>query len=80
MRFWDSSALVPLVVEEPTSLACRRVLRADPAIVVWALARAEVHSALWRLRRLRLLEGRSLRRAQLRLDRLSRRWDEVVAR
>jgi hypothetical protein len=34
MRFWESSALVPLVVEEPASLACRRVLRADSAIVV----------------------------------------------
>ena len=79
MRFWDSSALVPLVVEEPTSLACRRVLRADSAIVVWALARVEVHSALRRLRRMRVLEVPSLRRAQLRLDRLSRRWDEVVA-
>lgn len=70
---------MPLVVEEPTSLACRRVLRADSAIVVWALARVEVHSALQRLRRMRLLDGTSLRRAQLRLDRLSRRWDEVVA-
>ena len=79
MRFWDSSALVPLVVEEPTSLACRRVLRADSTIVVWALARVEVRSALQRLRRMRLLAGPSLRRAQLRLDRLSRRWDEVVA-
>lgn len=79
MRFWDSSALVPLVVEEPTSLACRRVLRSDSAIVVWALARVEVHSALQRLRRMKLLEGLSLRRAHLRLDRLSRRWDEVVA-
>ena len=79
MRFWDSSALVPLVVEEPASLACRSVLRADAAIVVWALTRVEVHSALQRLRRMRLLEGPSLRRARVRLDRLSRRWDEVVA-
>ena len=79
MRFWDSSALVPLVVEEPISLACRRVLRTDSAIVAWALARVEIHSALQRLRRMRLLEGPSLRRAQLRLDRFSRRWDEVVA-
>lgn len=79
MRFWDSSALVPLVVEEPSSPACRRLLRADATIVVWALARVEVHSALRRLRRMRLIEAPSLRQAQLRLDRMSRRWDEVVA-
>ena len=79
MRFWDSSALVPLVVEEPTSLACRRVLREDPSLVVWALARVEIHSALLRLRRMRLLDAAALRGARLRLERLSRRWDEVVA-
>ena len=70
---------MPLVVEELTSFACRRLLRADPAIVVWALARVEIQSALHRLRRRRMLEGPSLRKAQVRLDRLSRRWDEVVA-
>jgi hypothetical protein len=32
-RFWDSSALVPLVVEEPASLACRRELRADSLLI-----------------------------------------------
>ena len=79
MRFWDSSALVPLVVEEPTSRACRRESRADPVIVVWALTRVEVRWSLQRLRRMRQLEGPALRGAQLRLDRLARRWDEVVA-
>ncbi len=79
MRFWDSSAVVPLIVEESASLACRRLLRADSDVVVWALTRVEVHSTLQRLRRMRLLEGQSVRRAELRLDRLSGRWDEVVA-
>ena len=41
MRFWDSSAIVPLIVEEAGSATCRRLLRADPGIGVWALSSVE---------------------------------------
>ena len=51
MRFWDSSALVPLLVEESSSAAIRALLGDDPAVVVWQLAGTEVTSALWRRRR-----------------------------
>jgi len=51
VRFWDSSALVPLLVEESSSAAIRALLGDDPAVVVWQLAGTEVTSALWRRRR-----------------------------
>ena len=51
MRFWDSSALVPLLVDEAASSLARSLLREDPAIVAWRLAGTEVASALWRRRR-----------------------------
>ena len=34
MRFWDTSALVPLCVSEPASRAIRRLATADPSLVV----------------------------------------------
>jgi len=44
MRFWDSSALVPLIVEEERSSRCRVLRRADRTMVVWALSRTELVS------------------------------------
>lgn len=35
MRFWDSSALVPTLVEEPTSAAMRALTRDDRGVSVW---------------------------------------------
>lgn len=54
MRFWDASALVPLIVEEPGSLVCRAWIRDDPEIVLWGLTWLEVASAVER----RVREGR----------------------
>jgi len=42
VRFWDSSALVPLICKEPQSARCRAWLREDPVMVVWALAGTEI--------------------------------------
>lgn len=76
MRFWDSSALVPLFVEQPTSAACRALIRADADVVVWCLSRVEVTSAASRLWR----EGEPHRLGALaeRLDRFVERWTEVT--
>ena len=35
MRFWDTSAVVPLIVAEPETAAVRRLTVSDPALVVW---------------------------------------------
>ncbi len=77
MRFWDSSAVVPLVVEEAASRACRDHLRADRQMVVWCLTRTEVLSALCRRRREGGLRREDLARAEGRLEKLAVRWDEV---
>lgn len=77
MRFWDSSAIVPLVCAEPASARCRAWLRADPVVLVWALAATEVISALARKRREGALEARLLAAAKQRLATLERAWSEV---
>src|SRR3972149_3377778 len=51
VRFWDSSALIPLVVAERGTALAERLLRDDPAVVVWTLTRVELLSALARRRR-----------------------------
>ncbi len=48
MRFWDASAIVPLLVEEKHSRTCRDLSCADPGIVAWQFTFAEVVSALRR--------------------------------
>jgi predicted nucleic acid-binding protein len=79
MMFWDSSALVPLLVEQPASRRCRELLRADPAVAVWCLTRTEILSAIWCLTREAGLAPAQAAACEARLDRLAERWTEVDA-
>ena len=51
MKFWDTSALVPLVVDEAATEPTRQLLSEDPAVIVWMLSGVELLSALARLGR-----------------------------
>ena len=51
MRFWDSSGIVALLVEEPATEAARRLFAEDGDAVVWGQTPLEVLAALWRRRR-----------------------------
>ena len=79
MRFWDSSALVPLVCREVVSARCRAWLREDPLLLVWALAATEVVSALSRKRRDGSLASAHFQAAKRRLAALEEAWTEVAA-
>jgi hypothetical protein len=79
VRFWDASAIVPLVCREPESPRCRAWLREDPVLVVWALAATEVVSALARKRREGALSGSQHVEAKRRLASLEGAWSEVAA-
>ncbi|HYU27120.1 MAG TPA: type II toxin-antitoxin system VapC family toxin [Thermoanaerobaculia bacterium] len=48
MRFWDTSALLPLFIVEEKSSAVRPLLNDDPDVLVWALTPVELVSAIWR--------------------------------
>ncbi len=37
MRFWDTSALIPLFVAERATAQVERRLREDPEVIVWTL-------------------------------------------
>ena len=48
MKYWDTSALVPLLVAESTTEAVQSWLRDDGSIVTWAWSRVEIASAIER--------------------------------
>jgi predicted nucleic acid-binding protein len=51
MRFWDSSALVPLFVDEPSTPAIKALLADDPGVIIWMFSGVEMLSAVARLGR-----------------------------
>lgn len=79
MRFWDSSAIVPLLCRESQSARCREWLREDSTILVWSLAATEVVSALSRKRREGALSPARFGTAKRRLTGLEAAWSEVTA-
>lgn len=77
MRFWDSSALVPLVLEQPRSNEARNLLARDDELVVWWASSIECASAIARLHRDGLLTMPGARDARALLDALRKSWFEV---
>ena len=51
MRFWDSSALIPLFVDERHSETTHALIAEDPEMMVWWASPVECASAVHRLRR-----------------------------
>jgi hypothetical protein len=49
VRYWDSSALVPLILDEPTTEAVRDLLSSDREVTVWIMTSVELLSAVARL-------------------------------
>lgn len=74
--FWDSSALVPLCVQQQASPTVRRLAK-QYGIVAWWSTAVEVRSAFARLRRLGDLSQSGLALAEASLDRLRAGWQEV---
>jgi predicted nucleic acid-binding protein len=68
MRFWDSSALVAVAMEEKATRSVRALSREDPELVVWILSEVEIASALWRRRRENELTEVVRREAQRQMD------------
>jgi uncharacterized protein len=77
--FWDSSALVPLLLPEASSPALTKHLRTDPAPAFWWASPVECRSALHRRHREGLLSDRVLSGAIGRLDALVQAVDTVPA-
>jgi predicted nucleic acid-binding protein len=74
--FWDTSALVPLCVQQPKS-ASALALRKQFEIVVWWATEVEVASALARLLRMNALPSLDWREANKTAAELAQSWTVV---
>ena len=77
MRFWDSSALVPLLVPEAMSRSMRELYDRDPVMVAWWATEIECTSAIARRQRLGQLREAIVSEALGRLSVLRAAWHEV---
>jgi predicted nucleic acid-binding protein len=77
LRFWDASAVVPLLVEEPRSGSMRAESAEDPELAVWWGTVVECASAVGRRERTGALEPSDATEAFETLERLTREWREV---
>ncbi len=76
MRFWDSSALLPLFSEEKFSGIAAGLLREDDEVVVWWGTWIECSVAISRLKRENTLDEAGEEEARAALDRLDNNWVE----
>ncbi len=77
MRFWDSSALVPLLVMEDVTFRLGELYLEEDGILAWWGAEVECASALARLERESSLSPRDATLALQRLDDFARSWHLV---
>lgn len=77
MKFWDSSAIVPLLVEQPSSARVVEVYGQDRAIAVWWGTEVECASALARLEREGSADAGEATGASERLVSVAADWLEV---
>jgi predicted nucleic acid-binding protein len=78
VRFWDTSALVPLLVTEPRSARAQELVEWDEDLAVWWGTPIECWSALARLRRDEVITPATEDESSRRLDVLRDSWYEVV--
>jgi hypothetical protein len=77
VRFWDASAILPLLVPEYRTPAVVEVMRDDPAVAVWWATQVECATALARLDREGRLSEAARGVASRRLTGVANTWTEV---
>jgi len=77
VKFWDSSAIVPLLISEPATAALLPLAAKDSAMLVWWGSPIECVSAIARLERDGALNARSVTLALKRLKQLIDGWHEI---
>lgn len=77
MRFWDASAIVPLLVAEATTRPLQELAADDPVMLVWWTTEVECASAIARLEREGDLATPEAVEAFDRLKRFADGWHEI---
>jgi uncharacterized protein len=77
VRFWDASAVVPLLIHQEASIRMEAEFAADPAVGVWCLTAVEAWSGVCRSRHESRIDSPGMRAARKRLQELTGSWIEV---
>jgi len=77
MRFWDASAIVPLLMREPTTATMQAVAAQDPVMLVWWATEVDCASAIARLEREGALDVSAAAPTFDRLKQLAAGWHEI---
>lgn len=77
MKFWDASAIVPLLVLETSSRHLQSLAAKESAMLVWWGSKVECVSALARRERDGALDARVIAIALQRLQQLADAWHEI---
>lgn len=78
MRFWDSSAIVPLIVKQRLSGPLEQLHSEDRSIAVWAITPVEIVGGLWLLVRNARISDEQRVRAEIKLAELERTWTVIA--
>lgn len=79
MKFWDSSALVPLLVQQPATELIEPIAADDRSVGVWWATPVECASALARLWHRSIITAEAHEQAHTRMRRLARGWNTIDA-
>jgi predicted nucleic acid-binding protein len=77
MRFWDTSALIPLIMEEDSSGRLLSLFKTDPHVLTSTFTSLEVSSAVWRRRHANEITVAAHQAADELFADLSATWTEV---
>ncbi len=78
MKFWDSSALLPLLIDEPARTRLLALLEEDAEVLAWWGTSVEITSALARREREALLSADEVSAALGTVRELAQSWHEIV--
>jgi uncharacterized protein len=78
MKFWDASAIIPLLTAEPTREALLVLLEQDPQILAWWGTSVEIASALARREREQGVTAAEVEAALAAARQLADGWHEIV--
>ena len=77
MKFWDASAIVPLLLTESATSSVQALAAKDPAMLVWWATEVECASAIGRLERDGAIDESAVTQAFERLKQLAGGWHEI---
>ncbi len=78
MKFWDASAIIPLLAVEPARERLLPVLEQDPQMIAWWGTSVEIASALARRERDKLITPAEVESALTAARQLADGWHEIL--